>query len=773
MLTRPLFVTFWLATSAFVWAQAIEPVPDTATSTILRGLTISPMLKPVTVPDSELPAYLGGDTMQSDAQRNLTLDGKGSVRRADAVLSGDLLIYNQQTEEVTATGNARLVQDGNIVIGPGMRYNFETERGEIDAPQFWLANGGAGVGTKAELANRNEMTITDVTYSACPCPDPAWYIDASKVDLNYDENEGVARNGVLYFKGVPILASPYLTFPIRAERKSGFLLPTFAITSQTGFDLTLPYYLNLAPNYDATLFLRPMSKRGLQLGGEFRYLGASFDGQAAGTYLNRDTELGDDRWLYSLQHSQRLGRGFYGGWDVSGVSDDDYFKDFSLLGINQATTTYLTRSGFVGWGSRDWQGRVDYATYQTLGDVVPQYNTVPRITFNGARFDQNGFDLQMDNSAIWFDRPNNQFGKPFGPDGQRYVSYTSASYPIVRPGWYITPKVGLHMTRYDTDWYDQAGLGGRQASNNRVLPITSLDAGMTFERSASFFGLNSIQTLEPRVYYLNVPYRDQSNLPVYDTTLSDFSFSQAFQENIYTGGWDRIANANQLTMALTSRMLDEDSGFERASVSVGQRVYFVDQLVTLPGEVARTDVRSEFLINTSAALTDTLSTSMDLQYNPYEDSWDRAQIVARFSPKRAASLSASYRYQRNPTGVYQPQGQEQVSVAFQWPLSAKIYSVGRVDYSLLSDPERDVVPRVTQAIAGFEYRGDCCWAARVVYQRYAIDPKQVNNAIFFQLELAGLGRLGQDPMGLLGRSIPNFQNITPAIKPVGKFERYE
>jgi LPS-assembly protein len=255
--------------------------------------------------------------------------------------------------------------------------------------------------------------------------------------------------------------------------------------------------------------------------------------------------------------------------------------------------------------------------------------------------------------------------------------------------------------------------------------------------------------------------------------LSDFSFSQAFQENIYTGGWDRIANANQLTMALTSRMLDEDSGFERASVSVGQRVYFVDQLVTLPGEVARTDVRSEFLINTSAALTDTLSTSMDLQYNPYEDSWDRAQIVARFSPKRAASLSASYRYQRNPTGVYQPQGQEQVSVAFQWPLSAKIYSVGRVDYSLLSDPERDVVPRVTQAIAGFEYRGDCCWAARVVYQRYAIDPKQVNNAIFFQLELAGLGRLGQDPMGLLGRSIPNFQNITPAIKPVGKFERYE
>jgi len=763
----------WLATSALVLAQVPEPVPDGATKTILRGLTVSPMLRPVTVPDSELPVYLRADAMQSDVERNLTLDGQGVVRRADGVLSGDFLYYNQNTEDVTAIGDARLVQDGNIVIGPSMRYNLNTDVGDVDFPQFWLDNGGAGVGTKAEMTNRNEMTITDVTYSGCPCPDPAWYIKSSKVDLNYDENEGVARNGVLFFKGVPILASPYLTFPLRPERKSGFLLPTFATTNQTGFDLTLPYYLNLAPNYDATLVLRPMSKRGLQLGGEFRYADKSYTGSVAGTYLNHDAELGTDRWLYSLQHNQSFGSGFTGGWNISGVSDDDYFKDFSLLAINQATTTFLPRSVFTGWSNRDWQASVQYTTFQTLGDVVPQYNLVPGVTLNGARFDQNGFDLQSENAAVWFERPNNQFGQPFSPDGQRYVSYNSVSFPIVRPGWYITPKVGLHTTRYETDWYRLSGIGGRDSSNNRVLPITSVDAGMTFERSTSFFGLDAIQTLEPRIYYLNVPYRDQSNLPVYDTTLSDFSFSQAFQENIYTGGWDRIANANQLTLALGSRLLDEETGFERAAFAVGQRIYFVDQLVTLPGETPRTDVRSEFLINATAALTDTLSASIDLQYNPYDGDWDRAQIVARFNPKRAATLSASYRYQRTPTGAFQPQGQEQISLAFQWPLTANIYSVGRVDYSLLNIPARDVVPRVTQAIAGLEYRGDCCWAARVVYQRYAIDPNAVNDAIFFQLELSGLGRLGQDPMGLLSNSIPNFQNITPAIKPVGKFERYE
>ncbi len=772
-LKRPSFALFWLAMSALVWAQAPEPAPDAATQIILRGLTVSPMLRPVTVPDSELPVYLGAEAMQSDDERNLTLDGQGVVRRADGVLSGDFLYYKQNTEDVTAIGNARLVQDGNIVIGPSMRYNLDTDVGDVDFPQFWLDNGGAGVGTKAVMTNRNEMTITDVTYSGCPCPDPAWYIKSSKVDLNYDENEGVARNGVLFFKGVPLLASPYLTFPLRPERKSGFLLPTFATTNQTGFDLTLPYYLNLAPNYDATLVARPMSKRGLMLGGEFRYLNPSSSGQFAGTYLNRDSELGTDRWLYSLQHNQSFGSGFTGGWNVSGVSDDDYFKDFSLLAINEATTTYLPRSVFAGWSNRDWQANVQYTTFQTLGDIVPQYNLVPGITLNGARFDQNGFDLKSENAAVWFDRPTDRQGQQFGPDGQRYVSYNSVSFPMVRPGWYISPKVGLHTTRYETEWYRLSGVGGRESSNNRVLPITSVDAGMTFERPTSFFGLDAIQTLEPRIYYLNVPYRDQSNLPVYDTTLSDFSFSQAFQENIYTGGWDRIANADQLTLALSSRLLDEETGFERAAFAVGQRIYFVDQLVTLPGETPRSDVRSEFLINASAELTDTLSATIDLQYNPYDGSWDRAQIVGRFNPKRAATLSASYRYQRNPTGAFQPQGQEQIGLAFQWPLSANIYSVGRVDYSLLNIPARNVVPRVTQAIAGLEYKGDCCWAARVVYQRYAIDPSEVNDAIFFQLELSGLGGLGQDPMGLLRSSIPNFQNITPAIKPVGKFERYE
>lgn len=735
---------------------------------ILRGLKASPALMPNPISEDEMPMYLGGDQMNLNPEGELVVQGRGVARRADAVLSAGYLRYNDKTSEVYARTNARLVQDGNVVVGPSMNYNFDTDIGEVESPEFWLSSGGTGIGSKAVMTNRNEMTIDDVTYTGCPCPEPAWWITASEVNLNNEENEGVAWGSVLFFKGVPILATPYLNFPLRKERKSGFLAPTFGISSQSGYDMILPYYINIAPNYDATIDFRPMSKRGFQLGGEFRYLQSSFNGTLAGTYLEKDREAGRDRWLYSTQHAQSFGSGFYGGWDISSVSDDDYFKDFAILAVNQASTTYLPRSGWLGWSNQYWQARVDYSTFQTLGDITPQYNKVPALTLNGSRYNYGGFDLVMQNTAIWFDRPKDKFGLQTGPNGQRYTSYPTISYPIVEPGFFITPKVGLHMTHYETTW--QKGVN-RPTTNDRMLPIMSVDAGLFFERDASYFGHDAIQTLEPRIYYLNVPYRDQSDFPVYDTALADFSLSQAFQENIYTGGWDRIANANQLTVALGSRYLGAATGEERAYVAVAQRFYFEDQRVTLPGEKPRTDTKSDYLISGAADITNTLSASLELQYNPYVDNWDRSQITARFNPKRAAAINLSYRYQRPETA--QAQGQEQVSLSYQWPLTSKLYSVGRVDYSMVNKPQLEVYPRVTQALAGLEYRGDCCWAARVIFQRYAIDPTQVNNAVFFQLELSGLGRLGQDPLTLLGQSIPDYQNIAPAIPSVGKFERYE
>lgn len=767
-----------------------QPAPVPATPFIVGpGLRISPLLERSTVPDKEMPAFLEGEQMEGDGLGNAKLKGKAVIRRQDAVLKANIIDYNKRTGVMDAQINARLIRDGNVITGTSIIYNSEDGTASVDQPNFWLDDGGAGSGSWADVFNRNQMSITDVTYSGCPCPQPSWYIETEKLDLDYAANEGVARNGVLYFKNVPILASPYLTFPLKKERKSGFLLPTFGNTSNTGFDYTQPYYFNIAPNYDATLQARAMSKRGVQLGGEFRYLGSSYSGTMAGTYLAKDLQTGQSRWLYSAQHSQSFGRGFFGAYNVNGVSDSKYFDDFASLGINQAVITALPRQAGGGWANQYFSTSVQVSTFQTLSGL-PQYNKVPEYAINAARYDIGGFDVQSLNTFTEFRAPlDNRYAigpggsLRFRPDGQRLLSYNSIAYPIVRPGWYITPKIAMSLSQYQTNWYGlEQFFGYGQPSNGRALPIMSIDSGMTFERDTSFFGKAALQTLEPRAYYLRVPYRNQSQYPVYDTTLADFSFSSAFQENIYAG-FDRIANANQATFALTTRWLDASSGFERLQLGIAQQFYFENQEVTLPGEVPRTNTKSQFLFGGSAALTDTLNLSSLVQYNPYASQISRAQLTSRWRPQRLATLALSYRYQVNPPplSLYQSQGQNQLSAAFQWPLSKKWYSIGRLDYSLNNvtapseiDPSRILaIPKVTQAVMGLEYKGDCCWTGRVVLQRYVVSVDQTNTGVFFQLELGGLGNLGQNPMGVIGRSIPDYQPINPPVPRVSKFERYE
>lgn len=804
-------------------AQGVEPAAQRAASAPAAaslagsastgfGLRVSPGLRIHQVGDEALPAFLEADQIDGDDQGVVTLTGNAQVRRMDAILKGDVIKYRRETGDLDAQGSVRLLRDATLITGPGLKYNIDADTGELDEPVFRLGtNGGSGSASHALILSRSRMRLKDVIYTGCPCPNPSWEIRSKQVDLDFDRNEGVARNGVLYFKDVPILASPYLTFPVKRERKSGFLLPTYGTSSQGGIDIMVPYYVNLAPNYDMTLMPRYMSKRGVQAGGEFRYLGRSYAGRMTGTYLNNDHQTGTNRWMYSTVHRHLLPNGFFADWDISRVSDINYFRDFSSLGLNESTTSYLRQRGRLGWTSRYVRSYVQVYKYQSLydDDAVsrnPQYDKEPELVVKAARYNWGGFDLELDSAATRFRKPMGEQliagswqDKRFGPDGERLVAYPSISYPIVRSGWYITPKAGVHMSRYQTRWhasgrdtswassyrdsYDNYYGAPDDGSVSRVQPIFSVDAGMTFDRDTTLFGKPSLQTLEPRVYYLRVPYREQSSLPVYDTNLSDFSFSQAFQENIYSGGWDRIVNADQVTLGLTTRFLDADTGFERLSLSGAQRIYFEDQRVTLPREVARTDVRSEFLLGATAALTDTLSTQAALQYNPYETEWDRAMIGLRWKPQRLTMISAAYRYQRDHlteqgTRVpYSPRGQNQISIAFQWPFTDRIYGVGRVDYSLRraaaigSLPEER--PRVTQAILGLEYKGDCCWTGRVVFQRYAVDANDSNTAVFFQLELNGLGSLGTDPMDLLSRSVPGYESINPPIPAATTFERYE
>ena len=775
-------------------AWAAPPQDGTINVQAAGQLEISSKLQTHVLEEDQMSAFLIADDMYTEEDGTVVLSGNAEVRRIDNVVKGDRIDYHRSTGQLRVRGNGLLMREANIVTAPAFDYNVDAETGEVSEPDFFLgASGGSGRAESANIFSHDHMRLNQVTYSGCPCPDPAWYIKSRQVDLHFEDNEGIARHGTLYFKNVPILYSPYLSFPIRKERKSGFLLPTYGTSTAGGMEFSVPYYFNLAPNYDLTLTPRILAKRGVQMGAEFRYLGERYEGALQGTYLNSDREANRDRWYYGVQHHHALGGGLHASFDIRRVSDDDYFRDFSSIGLNEATNTWLPSTAALSWWDSPYiGGTLSVHKFQTLQDrnanyLLPQYDKVPELYVRAARYDWGGFDVVSENYITRFSMPFysgtlSEFDyyrdHRVAPDGDRLTSYTSIAYPIVRAGWYVTPKVGMHLSHYKVDWYENDLLQyrGRDDTQSRALPILSIDSGMTFERDTTLFGNAAIQTLEPRLYYLYVPYRDQSHIPVFDTAYADFSFSQAFSENIFSGGWDRIANANQLTIGLTSRWLDADSGFERMSLSLAQRIHFSDQRVTLwPGEQSRFRDKSDYLLGASAALTDKLSVRLDAQFNP--DSRERNRMAAglRWEPKRLASLSAWYRYQRDPRQVYEPslqltdeedQSREQATIAGQWPLSKHWYALGRYDYSIKES-------RSTQSILGLEYKGDCCWSARVVFQRYAVARNDVNTAVFFQLELAGLGGIGSDPMSMISERINGYQEINPPIPEKTVFERYQ
>lgn len=742
----------------------------------------------------------------SDDNNKITLTGGAQIRRPDGILKGDTITYNRKTGDVNAIGNARMLRDGSLVTGSELNYNVATKTGTIANTRYRIANSGSGQADYAELVDDNHTHLENARYAACDCDDKIWYIKAKQVDLYNDENEGIAKDGVLYIKGVPVFWSPYLTFPIKQERKTGWITPMYQATSRSGFGLTFPFFWNMAPHYDLTLYPQYYSKRGFMLGAEFRYITPNYRGTFQGTYMPKDTKSKDKRWSFNWQHSQKLGAlaglDFSLNIDVAGVNDTNYYRDFSELDLNKSTRTSLSKSAQLSFsGYNYWSGYLQVQKYQPLHDLTAtdpskyiyydQYEKVPEFMLQATRYDWHGIDINFTNTITRFVYPKNKlrrggYGEHMAPDGVRYVSYTQLSYPIVRPGWYIRPKIGLHASYYSTEWYSQHNSGLRSQAHtqyrhlSRVLPILSIDAGMTFERKTSLFGKASIQTLEPRLYYVYIPYKNQANIPVFDTGLSHFGFGTAFSENRYTGGWDRINDANRLTVGLTSRWYDEHSGKERMVLQLAQRFQFRKPKVTLDNGRDRylENSRSEFFANLSVDLTDKFSTELGAQFDTYNKKMVQTYAAIRFFPKRLASFSLTYRYQKEPykyfvdggstlqTYTNQLKGRETIGVAMQWPVTNKLYFVGYHDYSIREK-------RSTQTIVGLEYKDKCCVVTRFVFQRYAVAKDKLNSALFFQVEFNGLGAVGSDPMEVLKKSIPGYQYIKDPKPVQSPFERYE
>ncbi|WP_200384776.1 lipid IV(A) palmitoyltransferase PagP [Rhodocyclus tenuis] len=607
---------------------------------------------------------------------------------------------------------------------------------------------GRGEAERIDFEGENQIRITDGTYTTCKAGNDSWYAQASEMKLDYDREVGEGRHGRVYFKDVPILYSPWLTFSLNNQRKSGFLAPTFGSTSQGGFDFTVPYYWNIAPNMDATISPRVLSKRGLQVNSEFRYLDTSYLGQARLELLPNDMMRNENRYGLSLMHTQALAPGLSGMINYNRVSDDNYYTDLSSR-IGSTSQTQLLRQGMLTWApSGWWTTTLNVQSYQTLQpdptvSVTRPYNLVPQVTFNARKPDWYNTDSSLFGQYTAFSNAD-----PTKPEAKRLVVYPQVALPFIQPGWYVTPKIGVHatswsLTRQGADVPD---------SINRTLPVFSVDAGMTFERPLDWLGKNFTQTLEPRLFYLNVPYQDQSKIPLFDSALADFNFAQIFAENQFTGQ-DRFNDANQLTAALTSRLIAPDSGREVIRAMLGQRYYFNSQQVTLnntDGE-KRIWTKSDLLAAVSGEVGPKIYADAAMQYNVEQARSERMTLGGRYLPEPGKVFNAAYRFNRDQI--------KQVDFSGQWPIGGGWYAVGRMNYSL-----KDQQP--IQNIAGFEYNGGC-WVLRVVGQRLATTSGTASSSFFVQLELNDFSRIGSNPLDVLKRNIQGYGLINqPTADPV-------
>lgn len=688
-----------------------------------------------------MPTFLAAERVEGVQDQYLEAQGNAELRRHGQSVQADRLRYETASNEVLAEGNLRLTQGDTRLEGTRGQINLDTRQGSVESPRYALgaATGpgglaGRGDATEILLEGDQRYRATKASFTMCPAGNDDWYLRAEGLEIDQAQQVGVARHARLDFLGVPILYSPYVDFPLTGERKTGLLPPVVGTTETTGTDVTVPYYWNIAPNMDATIAPRFMSKRGIMLDAEYRYLFGNFNGVARGDWLGNDKEADRDRWAILLQHNHNFGYGFSGVVNYQKVSDNNFLRDFGNR-VAVTSTITLPQEGYLTYSGGWWSALARYQTFQTLQDplapVTPPYNREPQFTLAANRLNVRGFDLGFTGEYVDFKNPLQT-----QVSGDRLLLYPTLSYPLVTPGTFLVPRVSLHYAKYT-----YSNPSSRQ-DDDLTVPIYSLDGGLRFERDVGLGGENYTQTLEPRAFYVNAPFRDQRTLPVYDTAEADFNFAQLFLENRFLGG-DRVNDANQLTVALISRLLHQD-GRERARFAIGQRFYFDSPQVTLnpldPGNQTKTD----FLAAFSGRVAESWLSDAAWQYDPSDARTRRLSLLARYQPGPARVLNLGYRYTYNEL--------EQLGGSFQWPLGRGWWGVGVLDYSLRDD-------RALNAVAGVEYNS-ACWALRFVVQRFATTVDDTTNQFFIQLELRGLARLGVDPLDVLRQTIPGYTQTT-------------
>jgi LPS-assembly protein len=680
---------------------------------------------------------LYGDTAESVGQQVITLRGNAVALYGQQRLTADILTYNLKEDMVDAQGNLHYSGPGLLANGDHGRLYTDAKRGTLYDVDYTLPERhGRGQAEVVHMLDPLHEQLDQASYTTCAPGNTDWLISAREVEIDRETGTGIAHHAWMNLKNVPVLYTPYISFPIDDQRRSGLLIPKFGVSQQTGLDIGVPYYWNIAPNYDATLMPRIMSDRGVMLATEFRYLQQHNSGMLRAEYLPSDSKYDNkSRSLVSFEDNSNPLPRLTTHIDARNVSDKDYFKDLGTT-LVQSSQSFLQREAQATYHGNRWTLDTRVLNFQTVDPSVAvvnrPYMELPRVRFSAAPAQKLfGMSFNVDSEVT-------QFVKDKSVTGTRVDLWPQLTLPFERHAYYIKPSVGLRQTSYALN--DQQS--GDPNNPQRTTAVADVDAGMFFDRDFQWRGAEYMQTLEPRIYYLYVPYKKQDDIPVFDTGEYDFNFWQLFQENRFSGP-DRMGDANQLAAALTTRLLDPATGVQRLRASLGQLVYFRNLKVTLPDEPIVTDNTSDLIGEVGVALSREWDTATQIQWDPSANHTDRADILLQYHPAKRQLVNLSYRFRRETMN--------QTDISFLWPLGDAWHLIGRWYYSL--DDSKPL-----EMLAGFSYES-CCWALQLVGRSYvnSVDGG-LTNGVYLQAELKGLTSTGSQVDNLLRRDILGYES---------------
>ncbi|MGH8497412.1 MAG: LPS-assembly protein LptD [Methylococcales bacterium] len=703
------------------------------------------------------PVNINADYSDIYDREIVTFKGNVDVTRADQRVLADQATYDTESETLTARGNVHYRDQDYSVYSDTAFINLDADQGKLRNSQFiYGVTPSRGRAKLAERETKSRSRYIDAAYTTCTPGNQDWTLESGTLQVDRDEGVATATNAWLEISGVPIAYVPYFEFPIDDRRKSGILNPAFGLTRNTGFDFTQPYYWNIAPDYDATIIPRIMTKRGLLLGGEFRYLTESSSGHLAGEVLPYDNISKNARGIFSLVNNSQITPSLRSNFDLNGVSDKNYLSQIgNTISLNRSSYIRSTANLQYNQPGLDLSAQLD--SYQNIDPTIlpanKPYRRLPQIlAIASSNFlDTDGL-FGIRGEQVYFQRNNTV-------TGHRTDLKPDFSWPIQTASGFLTPKVALDFTQYFLQCQAcGSGLEARPAKNSpdsitRFLPLVSLDGGLYFDREFSLGGSQLTQTLEPRTYYLFVPYTNQDNIPVFDTSEFDFTSSQLFRDNRFNSA-DRIGDANQISVALTSQILDSRTGVARLDGDLGTIVYLADQKVQLTPDAPRNkDPTSSLIADLNGVISDELKFRSGLQWNPHLGKLTRGNASVQYVDEANRILNLSYRYRLGPNNK---QEIKQADASLRWPLLAGLAGVGRMQYSLLDH-------RVLESFLGFE-KESCCWRFRVLGRYWVqtnstgiVSPTgKANTGIFLQVEFKGFASFGDKVDLFLENNIPGY-----------------